>query len=206
MPFLCFLLLVSYSIPNPGSGRLVPSLTPGKFCGDLCRSTSFSYQFSKYSLDRRMNTDMLWSSGSSCLVNNHMSGSLSPPRVRCSHGLEPCLIPLKTLRHGAGWTQLKISESTSHQLSASAYTSLPHLTPSSAPLSSGPSDTGPHIFHPDRSMMFGLQSTGPTVGSHLKNKESWPFQGKTKADFSPVDPFSFKANSMQTPGPPPNYI
>ena len=40
-------------------------------------------------------------------------------------------------------------------------------------------------------MEFGLQGTGSIVGSHLKNKEEyWPFQGKTKADFSPMDPFS----------------
>ena len=57
------------------------------------------------------------------------------------------------------------------------------------------------------SMEFGLQGTGSIVGSHLKNKEEyWPFQGKTKADFSPMDPFSFMGSSMQTPGPPLNYI
>lgn len=56
-------------------------------------------------------------------------------------------------------------------------------------------------------MEFGLQGTGSIVGSHLKNKEEyWPFQGKTKADFSPMDPFSFMGSSMQTPGPPLNYI
>lgn len=80
--------------------------------------------------------------------------------------------------------------------------------PRSAPLSSGPSDAaGLHIHRMARSMKFSLQGTGPTVGFHLKNKEEyWPFQGKTKANFSPMDPFSFMGNSMQTPGPPLNYI
>lgn len=49
-------------------------------------------------------------------------------------------------------------------------------------------------------MELGLQGAGSTVGSHLKNKEEyWPSQGKTKADFSPVDPSPLWAAACRPP-------
>lgn len=139
--------------------------TPSISYGDFHQSTSFSYEFSEHPLDIKMKTDMLLSSESSCLVDNHKSRSLPPLRMRSFQGPEPSLTLPQTLRHGAGQTWPDCCEPSlpPPQLSAGVCASLTLAHPA-GPFSQQARDASPHILCMAGSMKFDLQGTEPSVG------------------------------------------